>query len=195
LFKRRLEADGIDSAVVIMLDVSGSMFYERRVRDDNGNEILDPDTGTPKRDDYIRHALKTCAALVDTLNRAQVKVSIVTFGTDVSVLKPFDMSARRGLEELARVKEGGQTNDYTALRYCHELLNSRREARRVVFVITDGEGDCEMTRAQVDAGANLKITTVGIGIDIDVSGTYPQSVKVSGRDVGAASFKQIRLAA
>jgi Mg-chelatase subunit ChlD len=116
LFKRRLEADGIDSAVVIMLDVSGSMFYEQRVRDDNGNLILDPDTGMPKKEDYIRHALKTCAALVDTLNRAQVKVSIVTFGTDVSVLKPFDMSARRGLEELARVKEGGQTNDDTALR-------------------------------------------------------------------------------
>jgi hypothetical protein len=194
LFKRRLEADGIDSAVVILLDVSGSMFYEQYKHDENGNAMVNSE-GVYFKEALIDNAVKTCAALLDTLNRAQVKVSIVTFGSYASVLKPFDMPTRAGLQALSLVTDGGQTNDHPALRFCHEIISGRPEARKVVFVITDGDGGGDITHQQVKAGANLGITTVGIGIGVDISKVYPQAIKVTGANLGTASFSQIKLAA
>jgi hypothetical protein len=66
----------------------------------------------------------------------------------------------------------------------------------VVFVLTDGYGHIEATRAQAISGENLGITTVGVGIGGDVSRVYTQSVVVeNGGNLGDASFKQIKLAA
>jgi len=173
LFKRRLETDGVDSAVIILLDVSGSMFPDR-----------------------IGFAVKTAASMMDTLQRAGVKVAIHTFGSRVAVLKPFDMPMQRGLERLRSVGEGGATNDYQALRFTHQALYNRAEQRKAVFVITDGEGSPNATRDQAAAGESLGITTVGIGIQHGVSHVYPKSIRIqSMEDLSNASFKQIKLAA
>ena len=55
LFKRRKEHDGIDSAVTIVLDVSGSMFKNK-----------DPLTSK------MYHAILTTYALLDTLSKAEI---------------------------------------------------------------------------------------------------------------------------
>jgi cobalamin biosynthesis protein CobT len=195
LFKRRLESEGIDSAVIIMLDVSGSMFNPQNTYDGDGNAIRD-DKGEPVTHFYIDDALKTCAAMLDTLNKAGVKTMVVTFGTHASVLKPWSMSVPRALERVALVSAGANTNDYSALRFCHEMLHGRTESRKVVFVITDGCGDERAVRAQCNSGVNLGITTIGVGIELDVSDSYPVSVTVEdAANLGAVAFKQIKLAA
>jgi len=194
LFKRRLESEGIDSAVVILLDVSGSMFSMSYEEDANGNIRLDKN-GEVIPTCYINHAVKTTAAMLDTLNRAQVKTAVLTFGSSVSVLKPFEMPVAKGLQRVARVDDGGDTNDYAALRYAHELLHGRPESRKVVFVITDGEGDGESVKAQCLSGEALGITTIGVGIQLDISHAYPKAVRVNGANIGEVAFKQIKLAA
>ena len=195
LFKRRLESDGIDSAVVIMLDVSGSMFNPNYVFDERGQAVMDA-KGEPVMQEYIDGAVKTCAALLDTLNKAGVKTAVVTFGSCASVLKPFEMPVARALERVSKVNAGQNTNDYAALRFCHEMLHGRPESRKVVFVITDGQGDEYEVNNQCKAGENIGISTIGVGIALDVSDSYPVSVTVKdAANLGAVAFKQIKLAA
>jgi len=196
LFKRRLESEGIDSAVVILLDVSGSMFSTRYAEDERGIPLMNAAGDDYVKTCYINDAVKTTAAMLDTLNRAQVKTAVVTFGGSVSVLKPFEMPVAKAMARIARVDDGGDTNDYPALRYAHELLHGRPESRKVVFVITDGEGDSESVKAQCLSGEALGMTTIGIGIGLDVSHAYPKAVRVSNAaNLGSVAFKQIKLAA
>jgi len=176
LFKRRMEVEGIDSAVVIVLDVSGSM---EEVSGDN----------------RIRPAVKTLAALLESLNAAGVATCVLTFANDTSVLKPWAMPVKKALGEIKGVRCGGSTNDYFAVRYAHELLLARSEARKVCFVITDG-GGAYSTALQVESGQRLGLTTVGVGIGVDISSTYPQSVCIDDvSKLGEVAFNQIKLAA
>lgn len=176
LFKRRMEVEGVDSAVVIVLDVSGSM-----------EEVC---TGT-----RIRPAVKTLAALLESLNAAGVATCVVTFANSTSVLKPWAMPVKKALGEIKGVCCGGSTNDYFAVKYAHELLLARTEQRRVCFVITDG-GGAAFTALQVQSGQRLGITTVGVGIGVDISDTYPQAVCIDDvSKLGEVAFSQIKLAA
>jgi cobalamin biosynthesis protein CobT len=176
LFKRRMEVEGIDSAVVIVLDVSGSMEEVC-----GGNRI--------------RPAVKTLAALLESLNAAGVATCVLTFANDTSVLKPWAMPVKKALGEIKGVKCGGSTNDYFAVRYAHELLLARSEVRKVCFVITDG-GGAAYTALQVQSGQRLGLTTVGVGIGVDISDTYPQSVCIDDvTKLGEVAFNQIKLAA
>jgi Mg-chelatase subunit ChlD len=179
VFKRRLEVEGIDSAVVICLDVSGSMFDIQR----DGKTLIAP-------------AIATCRALLETLDAAGVKTAVLTFGTNIAVPKGFDRNVRMANARLNRVRAGGTTNDYTALRYAHQMLIQRTERRKIVFVITDGEGRPDAVRKQVTSGNALGVTTIGVGIKKFVDDIYGQAVTVHDiADLGNASFKQIKLAA
>jgi len=180
LFKRRQETEGIDSAVVIVVDISGSMF------DDYQNNNAERMTA----------AIQTTAALLDTLHRAGVVTCVLTFGDRTAVLKPFEMNTKKVNDLLVRIEDGGGSNDYFAIRHGHGLLMQRHEERKVMFVITDGDGHRSYAREQVKVGERLGITTIGVGIQHDVSGVYSNNVHVKTiADLGTASFKQIKLAA
>lgn len=176
VFKRRSEIAGIDSAVVLVLDASGSMTRG----------------GSMKR---IDAATRCCAALLDALNRAQVATAVVAFNHRASVLKGFHESRTSAVEAMRRLDNFGGTNDFFAVRYAHKMLLARREQRKVCIVLTDGNGNPEATRRQVMSGEALGITTIGIGIQLPVGHVYTQHVNVQDvADLGNASFKQIKLA-
>lgn len=181
VFKRRLEVEGVDSAVVICLDISGSMYEPQT--------SVDPSP-------LIGSAVMTCRALLETLDAAGVKTAVVCFGSCVSVPKRFEKNAKQAGIKLGKVKQGGTTNDYTALRYAHQMLAQRHERRKITFVITDGLGKPDAVRQQVKSGNALGITTIGVGIKFDVTHIYGNAVTVKVvADLGAVSFKQIKLAA
>lgn len=172
LFKRRHETEGIDSAVVICLDVSGSMKNRR-----------------------IDMAANACATLVDTLTKAGVATSIVAFSNDAYVLKDFNTPARKIFKDLERVKAYGGTNDYFAVRYAHTMLSKRTEQRKVCFVLSDGDGHIADTRHQCEVGERIGITTLGLGILHDVSNVYDKHINITDlADLGNATFKHIKLA-
>lgn len=182
VFQRRHEVEGIDSAVVICLDVSSSMF-------DDGAK--NPKYGCSDR---IIQAVLTCEALLDTLNKAQVATALLTFGSRTAVLKPFGLHPSKAKAKVKAIQEGGSTNDYFAVRYAHKMLLNRPEQRKLCFVITDGMGDFNTTRTQCEVGERLGITTIGVGIGLDVSGVYRQSIRIEdAKQLGAVSFKQIKV--
>lgn len=178
VFKLRREVEGIDSAVVICLDISGSMF------DDEPGERR------------AKLAAQCTSALVDTLRHAQVSTAVLTFGSRIAVLKNWNDSIAVTKDRLSRIDNGSSTNDYQCVRYAHELLLARHEQRKVCIVITDGEGWGNTLRDQIDTGKHLGITTIGVGISLDVSHTYEQNIHVEDvEDLGVATFKNIKLAA
>ena len=177
VFKRRFESEGIDSAVVILLDVSGSMFW-----------------GTSPR---IIAAIQTCDALVDSLTYAGVAVSVVTFGDNVAVAVPFGSPANRAKTIVRKIRDLDEgTSDSCSLRHAHGMLLARPEARRVCFVLTDGNGDRLGVKAQCASGEALGITTVGVGIgsDAQVQGVYTNAIKVTNMaDLATTALKQIKV--
>lgn len=182
LFKLRRSVDGIDTAVVIVIDASGSMFDDGCYVDGNPSRIL--------------YAIQTCAALLDTLSRAQVATAVTVFGDDSGVLKPFNTPTVKILNALRGLRSAGGTNDYIAVRHAHTMLLNRPESRKVCFVITDGEGDYDSTREQCLAAERLGVTTIGVGIELNVSQTYPQCIEINDvQDLATVSFNRIKLAA
>ena len=178
LFKRRLEVEGIDSAVVVCLDVSSSMFDDVR------------NMGR------IRSAIKTTYALLETMDRAGVATCVLAFGDRFCVLKPWNANVIKTSKVLASLRSGGGTNDYDAVRYAHEMLLTRPEVRKICFAITDGIGNTRAVRAQCEAGERLGITTVGVGIGMSVDNAYPQNVTVHDLEqLGSTSFEKIKLVA
>ena len=184
LFKLRRSVDGIDTACVVLIDASGSMIT------DGG---YDKKTGTPLR---MLNALRTGAALIDTLRRAQVSTAVMAFGDNPVVVKDFKTSVPKALDRMSRMVDFGATNDYIAVRAAHGMLLNTPEQRKICFVITDGEGDRVSTKEQCEIGARLGITTIGIGIDLSVSDVYPQAITVSDMsELATVSFNKIKLAA
>jgi hypothetical protein len=173
VFKRRLDVEGIDSAVVIMLDLSSSMYGDR-----------------------ITAAIPACAALMETLVAAGVDVCITAFSNRSAVIKPWAMPARRALALLPDLAIGGGTQDYAALRHAHGLLLRHPARRRVCFSLTDGDGQVDEAYGQVLAGEALGITTIGVGIHHRVHAVYPQNVTVWDlNDLGSVMLRHIKLAA
>ena len=103
----------------------------------------------------------------------------------------------RAITSLNRLHESGKTNTVTAMRFSHELLAQRSEARKVLFVITDGRGDEVGGAHQIGIGERLGVTTIGLGIGVDISHTFgSNSVTVKkAMDIGNVAFKHIKLAA
>jgi hypothetical protein len=172
VFQQRRDVDGIDSAVVICLDVSGSMRHE---------------LGT---------VVGVGSILADTLLSAQVQVAITSFGTWASLVTPFGTPAAKVRNTLARLTAWGDTNDYAAVRMAADMLLPRSEERKVIFVITDGEGDVSSCREQCRAAQALGITVIGVGICKDVGHIYPNAIRINSvDDLGQTMFNQIKLAA
>ena len=183
LFQKRYETEGVDSAVTIVLDCSGSMYEAFNLKDG---------TTTCR----MAQAVKVCGALLETLTSAQVATSVVTYDDYTSVLKPWNMNYRKVIPMLERIGGERGSNDYHAVMTAHQMLYVRPEQRKVCFVLTDGMGNMTATRDQVASGARLGVTTIGIGINEDVHFVYPNSVRVNDiADLGRVAFSKLKLVA
>jgi hypothetical protein len=96
-------------------------------------------------------------------------------------------------------KNGGPVPPSLTRPHAHSvigLLLRHPAQRKVVFSLSDGDGDTREARAQNIAASRLGITTIGIGIRHDVSFVYAQCVRVDDlADLGQTMFKHIKLAA
>ena len=180
VFTRRFERDGIDSAAVLVLDLSGSMEDEL-----NGSCKLDV-------------ALACTWALTDTLMQAGVDVAILGFDHDVYRVREFGSTpALKTRATLERLQCNGSTNDWAAIRLAHDMLHRHHAARKVTFVLGDGDGKPAWAQQQVKSGNALGITTIGVGIGHDVRHVYGAGSVTVYRpaDLGTVAFKQMKAAA
>lgn len=188
VFARRMAEDGVDSAVVIMLDISGSMF-----------PVMSPlyKDATLGKGTRIDVAVGACIALMDALAQARAETMVLAFGEESHIVKPFSMPWRKAAQTLQRIQMQGDTNDYVATRYATECLMRHPAERKVLMVLTDGVGNVESTRAQANAARELGITVIGIGIQQDASRTWGDDSPVIHRvaDLGTVAFGRMKAAA
>ena len=179
LFQRRQETEGVDSAVVLLLDISGSM--RDRAGDTLGRRSA---------------AVSACVAIHEALTLAGCSVCVLTFNSTVSMSVPFGAPAVKARAALERVECFDGTNDSFAVRYGHEVLLHRKEARRVLMVLTDAAGQQAEVIDQIKAGEALGISTVGVGIQANIDAVYRVGVNVwKLDDLGRAALGQLKLAA
>lgn len=192
VFARRHSTDGVDSAVAIMLDVSGSMFPTGGciVRDTHRLEMIRDSVATSR----IGLAVATCTALLDAVAQARGESMLLTFGTDSVILKGWGQPWRKVLPDLRRLHGQGDTNDYAAARYATEALMAHPAQRKVLISISDGDGNVWTTARQLDAARGLGIRVIGVGIGHDVSETYGDSAVQVDRleDLGRVAFGQMK---
>lgn len=187
VFRRRQEEEGIDTALYILIDVSGST---------NSRPGYTP-AGQHCPTIY-ESEFAAAHSIIDALRGANVQIAVDAFADGIAQIGDWGITVSKFKSNhgYAYERAGGGTDDYAAVLHAHKRLLARPEKRKVLLVFSDGLGYSESVKHQCTIGANLGITTIGIGIGVDVSGVYPQSVLV--RDVNelaSVSLRQIQLAA
>lgn len=181
VFVEKAEAPKVNTAVQILLDISYSMFMM----------------------DRIQPAIDAALALAMALHKLNgVKVATATFpavgarsnstlDNMVSVLHTFDQRPEQVAKKFGGIEAYSDTPTAEALLWSAGVLLNRKEARKVLFVITDGEPDVanrptrQYERLTIDVRESLEeagIEVVGIGIQCNVQKILPNSVTVNGID-------------
>jgi hypothetical protein len=180
LFKRRDEVEGVDSAVLILLDNSGSMEY--LVKD-----------GTPR----MKAAVPVVVALHAAATAAGASVAVDAFSIATTPVIGWGAPTAKLAGLIAKINPNYNTNDYQAVRLAGDKLLARPEQRKILIVITDGNGDRERTAKHVAALERCGVIVIGIGIMLnsEMTDVYPSSISVKNlQDLASASFKHIKVA-
>jgi Mg-chelatase subunit ChlD len=151
VFKRKEEKRAINTAVIVLLDRSGSMSGPR-----------------------MELARKTVLALADVLGTiAGISVATAAFpGTDNAVvpMTPFGRSASRTRDNYAMTAEGG-TPLAQALGWARVQMAVRQEKRKILLVATDGQpSNPGLVKALLERLENEGVELMGLGI-LDQGGT------------------------
>jgi Mg-chelatase subunit ChlD len=142
LFASRTESAEPNTAVVILGDRSGSMSGERM-------------------DIALQSAYVTAEAL-DLLQGVATAVGFFPWGEQVAQVKGFGEKVRASRFVLSA---GGSTPMAEALLWSAMQLTSRKEPRKIVIVMTDGQPDCETAaRKATERLRQCGIEVFGIGI-------------------------------
>ena len=180
LFKRRDEVEGVDSAVLILLDNSGSMEYINK-----------------SKMTRVEAAVPVVVALHAAATAAGASVAVDAFSIATSPVVGWGVPTAKLATLITKINPNYNTNDYQAVRLAGDKLLARPEQRKILIVITDGNGDRERTAKHVAALERCGVTVIGVGImlDSDMTDVYPSSISVKNlQDLASASFKHIKVA-
>jgi hypothetical protein len=198
VFSRRFAEDGVDSAVAILLDVSGSMFPSTMARSilRQGKATWEAIQSPPPSKSRISTAVGCTSVLLNTLAQAGAESMVITFGTESRIIKTWAQPWRKVLPTLRAISYEGDTNDFAGCRYATEALMRHPAQRKVLIAITDGEGEYR-THKQVEAARALGITVLALGIQMDASETYGAgTVRVDQvADLGSVALDRLAKAA
>ena len=181
LFKRRDEVEGVDSAVLILLDNSGSMEYVSKY----------------SKMTRVEAAVPVVVALHAAATAAGASVAVDAFSIATTPIVGWGAPTAKLATLINKIDPNYNTNDYMAVRLAGDKLLARPEQRKILIVITDGNGDRERTAKHVAALERCGVTIIGIGImlDSDMTDVYPSSISVKNlQDLASASFKHIKVA-
>ena len=128
VFERTDEAEGIDTAVMLVSDFSGSMFQDGYIRD--------PEQGISQKFATYTNAL--VMEVGDVLARNEIPFAVTNFGTSVADFKTFSTPWKKVQAMIPCVSDMGTTATAEALHHALNALHSRAERKRVVVLVTDG---------------------------------------------------------
>lgn len=142
-FVTREEGDGLDTAVTILGDFSSSMYPVVEAEDLHKSPHVVAKT--------------SMLAVGDVMDRFDVPFSIMGYGSNVLEIKTFDEPWRKA-KQLLNQDELGGTSTAEALYKVAERMALRKESRRLVLLLTDGESrDNELVVPAMNEMANLGI--------------------------------------
>ncbi|MDO8279825.1 MAG: VWA domain-containing protein [Burkholderiaceae bacterium] len=163
VFKKRVAASGIDAAVAILLDRSGSM-----------------------RDNGFETAVEVVHAFILALQRISgVKTSLDVFPGAVAeseqVLE-FKQNLNAVTKHLRSIEPDGGTPTGTAMATRLARLIETRAEKKIMVVVTDGMpefGQLPIVGAVMARAAMEDVDVIGIGIGVEVQHLFPMSINVS----------------
>lgn len=157
VFQRRARVHKVNTAVQLLLDVSGSMSGE--------NVVL------------ARRAMLAAAVGISQIDGC--KVAAAAFPS-LQVMKEFDEPARVSARRFSLEADGG-TPLAQALVWAAASLSLRREERKMLVVATDGAPDDSVTSAElIRRYARAGVDVIGIGIGTgSVQHLFPMSAVIT----------------
>ncbi len=178
VFTRRAETQDVNAAVSVVIDASGSMLYNDRMKNAN-----------------------TCAfALALALNKCGVASEFVYFGKAVDGISAVHVAKSFEEKPLASrfcITSSGGTPTGSAMQFALRSLVLRTEGKKMMIVITDGEPDSVTPVVNAVTLANsFGVKVVPIGIETNVVGGFgaDEFVCVDSSDkLGEAIKQAIRL--
>lgn len=140
IFEKTDEADGINTAVMLVADFSGSMFYRGYSRNAGGK--------------YCKLYSTYCNALLmevgAALSKNDVPFGIATYGDAIADFKAFTTPWKTVKSMVPCVTQMGSTATAEALHHSIFALSKRMESKRVIVLVTDGEpNSCQATISQM----------------------------------------------
>jgi cobaltochelatase CobT len=120
IFRHQDEQEGIDTSVLILTDISGSM------RSAFGGQMS-----------CLEAAYACTRALGDVLDRFQVPFAVRLFGDQLTRVKSFEQSWRRHRAYITSRTEGSTCTDRALLSVVPEIAH-RQEQRKLLVLLTDG---------------------------------------------------------
>jgi len=145
IFRKVSEGITVDTSVLLLCDVSGSMHEHNKIA-------------------LANQALYATACALQAM--PGVEVAVAAFPGRQLVL-PFGARANREQARFSLVSTGS-TPMHEGVAMAHRMLSTRRKPRKLLMVLTDGEADCMgSAQASLDAAEHAGIETYGIGIMTD----------------------------
>ena len=164
VFERRTVLDGIDTALTVVVDCSGSM----QIRD------------------RIKHA-KDMAANVMAAVQGLPGVAFKLFGFqraasdkwDRLLVKDWATSISKAQANFHVLAPCGETPDFEALSYAIDDIAGRQEERKIVIMMTDGRGNDPLAILELNKRAARRgINVIGIGLTFNVDAQYLNPINV-----------------
>jgi len=166
VFKRRLEDEGQNAAVMFLMDCSPSM---------SGTRAIAATTLAIHMTEAVESAgAPVCvAAFWDRTNGAEAQLRIA---------KPFNKRARACAWALANMSETHSqgTNMSPAILQAAKKLKTVNATRRILFVLTDGQCNWNQTVTYECAklAENMGVEVIGFGVGCDVTQAFPNAINV-----------------
>ena len=130
--------------VVLNIDESGSMYGER-----------------------IHYARFAAVIVYEYCKRMEIPIDIIGFDTEIRNFVDSSFPSEKDGPRLLHLEARGGTIDDIPLEIARQKLNAHPEAKKLILVISDGEGNGESTRAVAEACLKdrISILTAAIGDD------------------------------
>ena len=196
VFKMRTDRSELDTAVTVLVDLSGSMSYK------------------------IMLATQCCIAICETLEKANIAYEVLGFtnpytnpkdGVHYDRALPLDMYIFKQFDERLFDSKGAlasmqhmalsDNSDGDAIEKAHDRLLDRKESRRVMLVLSDGSPACSgdwmaidrYTRQAVHDAEKSGTDIIGLGIlDESVQRYYPKYTVINDiSDLAGAAMDQL----
>ena len=197
VFERRNTVAGIDTAVLIAVDQSASMGLDKGDRDPF--DAIGAAAGATR---MLAQVLSRCPGVAfdvrgfstgnDFCGSGHGSDSALQKQASWHVFKSFAESASAFTRRSAALYQVRSTTpEIAALADVLRIISARREQRKIVIWI--GDGDSYSAHAARALQAKYPgVTVIGIGIRVDLSDCFKHSVEVSeAKDLAATSFRTI----